>query len=293
MAGSKPSANDARGKIGIPSSATARSGHVWEDERAALTSFTGPFDGFHTVEATASATCLVSFDRNRYSVMARGPRGGRCKSLVYADRIVIRSAGELVAEHSRLFGRDRTIYDPWHYLPVLAKKPGAPCNGAPFQDWVLPPGLDRFRRKLGRGDPTPRAKRVGTPVTKPTGACVARARHGAHGRPGSVEAAVAEALEAGTASDDVVLNVLARHREPPQPPTLSVSDVLALVHAPIADCARLTTSCGARMQRHEMIAAMGGLSLKGMATHPMRKRMGTPGVPSTRRSPPASSATAP
>ncbi|RYY15926.1 MAG: IS21 family transposase, partial [Alphaproteobacteria bacterium] len=23
------------------------------------------------------------------------------------------------------FGRDRTIYDPWHYLPVLVTKPGA------------------------------------------------------------------------------------------------------------------------------------------------------------------------
>lgn len=61
----------------------------------------------------------------------------------------------------------------------------------------------------------------------------------------TVEAAVAEALEAGTASDDVVLNILARRREPPQPPALSVCDVLALRHTPIADCARLTTSCEA------------------------------------------------
>jgi hypothetical protein len=25
------------------------------------------------------------------------------------------------------------IYDPWHYLPVLMKKPGALRNGAPFR----------------------------------------------------------------------------------------------------------------------------------------------------------------
>ncbi len=150
----------------------------------------------------------------------------------YADRIVIRSAGELVAEHSRLFGRDRTIYDPWHYLPVLAKKPGALRNGAPFQDWVLPPGLDRFRRKLGRGDEADRrfVRVLATVLTDGLEA---------------VEAAVSEALEAGTASDEVVLNILARHREPPQPPTLSVSDVLALVHAPIADCARYDQLRGA------------------------------------------------
>jgi hypothetical protein len=43
-----------------------------------------------------------------------------------------------VAEHSRSFGRGDTLYDPWHYVPVLARKPGALRNGAPFKDWVLP-----------------------------------------------------------------------------------------------------------------------------------------------------------
>ena len=46
------------------------------------------------------------------------------------------------------FGRDRTISDPWHYVPVLARKPGALRNGAPFKNWVLPAGLERVRRKL-------------------------------------------------------------------------------------------------------------------------------------------------
>ena len=70
----------------------------------------------------------------------------------YADRIVVRCAGEVVAEHARFFGRDRTIYDPWHYLPVLARKPGALRNGAPFIDWALPPALTRLRRRLGSSD---------------------------------------------------------------------------------------------------------------------------------------------
>jgi hypothetical protein len=33
-------------------------------------------------------------------------------------------------------------------VPVLARKPGALRNGAPFKDWVLPTGLQRIRRKL-------------------------------------------------------------------------------------------------------------------------------------------------
>ena len=90
----------------------------------------------------------MSFDRNRYSVMAKAARRA-VQVRAYADRIVVRCEGEVVAEHARFFGRDRTIYDPWHYLPVLARKPGALANGAPFQDWALPPALTRLRRQAG------------------------------------------------------------------------------------------------------------------------------------------------
>ena len=33
-------------------------------------------------------------------------------------------------------------------MPVLAKKPGALRNGAPFKDWVLPSAMEKIRRKL-------------------------------------------------------------------------------------------------------------------------------------------------
>ena len=66
----------------------------------------------------------------------------------YAGRVEIRQDGRVVAEHERAFGRDQTVFDPWHYVPVLARKPGALRNGAPFKDWVLPAALDRVRRKL-------------------------------------------------------------------------------------------------------------------------------------------------
>lgn len=39
-------------------------------------------------------------------------------------------------------------HDPWHYVPVLARKPGARRNDAPFKDWVLPGAIDRIHRKL-------------------------------------------------------------------------------------------------------------------------------------------------
>jgi hypothetical protein len=52
----------------------------------------------------------------------------------------------------RAFGRGKIEYDPWRYAPVLARKPGALRNGAPFKDWAPPAALDRVRRKLAGSD---------------------------------------------------------------------------------------------------------------------------------------------
>ncbi len=41
----------------------------------------------------------------------------------------------------------RTIYDQWHYVPVLVRKPGALRNGLPLKDRVLPGALEKVRRK--------------------------------------------------------------------------------------------------------------------------------------------------
>src|SRR5215475_11824945 len=105
------------------------------------------FDGFHATHASVSKTCLVRFDNNKYSVASRAV-GRPIEIQAYADRIVIRQDGAIVGEHRRRFGRGATIYDPWHYVPVLARKPGALRNGAPFKDWSLPASLERTRRKL-------------------------------------------------------------------------------------------------------------------------------------------------
>jgi transposase len=124
---------------------------AFEEERPQLVRVTGPFDGFHATQASVSKTCLVRFDNNKYSVASRAV-GRPIEIQAYADRIVIRQDGAIVGEHRRRFGRGATIYDPWHYVPVLARKPGALRNGAPFKDWLLPASLGRMRRKLQGSD---------------------------------------------------------------------------------------------------------------------------------------------
>jgi len=55
----------------------------------------------------------------------------------------------------------------------------------------------------------------------------------------AVEAACAEALRDGVCSADVILNILARQREPTAPMTIMTTpQALRLSHEPMADCAR-------------------------------------------------------
>ena len=195
-----------------------------ELERPALQPMLAPFDGFHETQHAVTGTCLISFDRNRYSVAAKAVRRA-VQVRAYADRIVVRMGDEVIAEHPRFFGRDRTIYDPWHYLPVLVTKPGALRNGSPFQGWELPPALTRLRRKLGSGaEGDRRFVRVLAAVLS----------DGLE----AVEAGVREALDAGAASDEVILNILSRRREPPRPASIVTPEDMALMHPPVADCAR-------------------------------------------------------
>jgi len=120
---------------------------VFEDERAKLVKYPGSFDGFHTLPASVSKTCTVRFDNNKYSVQSSAV-GRPVEVQAYAEKIIIRQDGVVVAEHARSFGRGEAIYDPWHYVPVLARKPGALRNGAPFQSWVLPSAMEKIRRRL-------------------------------------------------------------------------------------------------------------------------------------------------
>jgi transposase len=197
---------------------------VFEAERPHLVPYAGRFDGFHAVPASVSKTCLVRFDNNKYSVAA-GAVGRPVEVHAYADRVVIRQDGRIVAEHPRSFGRGDTIYDPWHYVPVLARKPGALRNGAPFKHWVLPAAMERVRRKLaGADDGNRQMVNILSAVL-------------ADGLP-AVEAACAEALEQGVHSADVILNILARQRDRGVQATILTPAALTLSQPPVADCAR-------------------------------------------------------
>ena len=125
---------------------------IWAREVADLMKPGRPFDGFVEHTKRVSPTCLVHFDRNRYSVPASF--ANRPVSLrIYPDRIVVVAEGQRVCEHARVIDRThrspgRTIYDWRHYLAVVQRKPGAMRNGAPFTE--LPDAFRRLRQQLLR-----------------------------------------------------------------------------------------------------------------------------------------------
>lgn len=199
-------------------------GQLFAEERAQLRPFTAVFDGYveHTVRA--SSTCLVNYDRNRYSVPAA--YAGKLVSVrAYAERIQVVADEQLLAEHPRCFGRGQSLFNPWHYLPVLERKPGALRDGAPFQQWALPEAFRCVYERL---------------LKQPGGdtACVdlllAGRQHGLE----PLEVACARALAQGTVSAPVVLNQLHRVLSPRLPDTLPIPERLRLTLEPTANCAR-------------------------------------------------------
>ena len=77
---------------------------MFQDERASLMELRGPFDSFVEKAVRASTTCLISTDRNRYSVNARAA-GRMVLVRSHAERIVVLLGDEMVANHPRQFRR--------------------------------------------------------------------------------------------------------------------------------------------------------------------------------------------
>jgi hypothetical protein len=197
---------------------------VFQEEQAHLIRVSHPFDGYVEHPVRVSPYSLVSFDRNRYSV--RCTEVGKLVQIrAYANRIVIVSEAEQVGEHRRRFGRAKTVYDPWHYLPVLERKPGALRNGEPFRDWDLPKPLRQTEAALHR---YPDWDRQFVSILSAVPAFGLE----------SVCRACEQALNAKAVSQDVILNLLNRNQDESPPPCLAVPDSLQLREEPIADLAR-------------------------------------------------------
>lgn len=194
---------------------------VLQDERGHLMPMPKLFDGYVEQPVRVSATSLIHFQRNRYSVPTSHAHS--VVSLrIYPDRLVIVADGEEVARHVRQFERHVTIYDWQHYIPVIGQKPGALRNGAPFAG--MPEALLHLQQHLLKhagGDRVMAQVLSAVPV------------HGLD----AVLVAVELALESGRPSGEHVINVLGRLKGALPEETI-VSPPLTLKEEPVANVDR-------------------------------------------------------
>ena len=202
----------------------------------------GPFDGFHAAPAAVSQDLPDHLRPQQLLGDGQGRRApGAGSGLRRPDRHP--RGGEVVAEHARCFGRGRTIYDPWHYLPVLATQARRAAQRRAVQGLVAAAGADPAAAQARR-------RRRSRPAVG--GVLAAVLIDGLD----AVEAACARPCARASTSDDVILNILARRREPPRRRRSSPRPrPWPCSHPPIADCARYDSLRGHPMQRHEMILA--------------------------------------
>ncbi len=198
---------------------------VFKKEQPYLLKLPPAFDGYAERSARVSPSSLVSFDHNRYSVDCR-QTGKTVQMRVYATRILIVRDSEIVADHVREFGRDKTIFNPWHYLPALETKPGALRNGSPFKNWELPEGIETIRNQLRRRYADWDRQFVGILTAVP------------HFGVQVVDQACLQALKMKTVSKEVVLNLLYRGEDKDPVRDIDIGAHLHLECQPVADCSR-------------------------------------------------------
>ena len=171
--------------------------------------------------------------RFRYSVPAQWAHTVVSVRLT-ADRVRMVADGQLIAEqHSRHFGRDQLVCDPWHYLPVLEKKPGALRHGAPFQSWDLPVSIKVVRDRILKQDKGDRAFVDLLLMARSLGDSGLE----------TLEVACDLTLQTGIISAAIVLNEMRRLTEAAKPKSLpdTPPSTPALTLEPVADCSRYDT----------------------------------------------------
>lgn len=123
-----------------------------EDQAAFLPLPQQPFEARRIAAASADSQSLVRFDTNDYSVPVKYAHR---QLLVVATVEEVRLVYEdrLVARHPRCWSRERTLFEPIHYLALLERKPGGFDYARPLEHWQLPECFGLLRRRLEAADP--------------------------------------------------------------------------------------------------------------------------------------------
>ena len=104
------------------------------------------YDPAKRAEARVNAYSTVRFETNSYSVPVQYC-GKTVAVKALPERIDIWQEGERIASHARCYGRERSVYQLEHYLPLLERKGRAIFQAKPVRDNVPPAFLDWLSRQ--------------------------------------------------------------------------------------------------------------------------------------------------
>lgn len=187
-------------------------GQAYLEERSKLLALPGePFPCHETVTAVVGRTPLVRFDGNRYSV----PHDRIARTLtllVETERLRILDGQEVVAEHKRVWGKDQLVEEPRHTEALWHSKRQARQHRAQNRLLAAVPQTRQLLAALAQN------QRHLRPAVEALHGLLEG--YGAH----ELEAALAEALAAGSPHLETVRLVLERRRhQRRQPPPLPVA----------------------------------------------------------------------
>ena len=117
----------------------------WAEEQPLLLPFPGDYPACVSRPVKVNPYSQVVFETNRYSVPTEYVER-QLALRAYPFEVEILAFDRVVARHRRCFGREQDVFDPLHYLGLLAQRPGAFDHAVPLRRWrqQWPPVYERL-----------------------------------------------------------------------------------------------------------------------------------------------------
>ena len=93
-----------------------------------------PYENFKAVRVKVDRYCTVRIDRNRYSV-PRAYVGRWVWAHIHCQKIVLYADERKVAQHDRVFSKNRWQIDPLHYLDLIGERVGSFESARAIVQW--------------------------------------------------------------------------------------------------------------------------------------------------------------
>lgn len=124
----------------------------WEEEQRALNPLpVKPFCAAKPLAVKVSSYSLITVDRNRYSVPTEYV-GQNLVAKAFVDHIEVLSRNQVIASHTRTYGRGHTLLQFRHYLTALQRKPHAVTHATVVRQ--LPQPFQQLRERMERSHST-------------------------------------------------------------------------------------------------------------------------------------------